>query len=141
MRQERKTALFFPGAVSMQPDQRLAEEDAQALLPLIRGKVAKFVGRSPRHVHVRRDLVQDAFLRLVSRLPTFNPERGSLAAFAATLVDSVLVDHYRYERCAKRDVRRNACSLNEPVNDEDGDPTELGQTMPCETGHALRGTG
>lgn len=113
----------------MQDGTRLTDEQAGELLPLVRGKVRKFLSGTLRHAETRQDLVQATFVRLLERLPLFDPVRGSLGDFAATVVDSVLVDHVRHQQAAKRDCRRDRVSLNAPIRDADGELTELAQVI------------
>jgi RNA polymerase sigma factor (sigma-70 family) len=111
---------------------RLTDVQAIDLLPLIRGKVRKFIGGQQRHAEDRRDLIQDVFVGLLDRLHLFDQRRGSLGDFVATVVDSVLLNDFRHQHAAKRDRRRDRISLNAPVRDSDGNLTELARLIAAE---------
>jgi RNA polymerase sigma-70 factor (ECF subfamily) len=138
MRQERKRS-FLSWSDEMERVKRLTDEQATGLLPLVRGKVRKFVGDQRRDAELRDDLVQDAFVRILKRLPLYEPDRGSLGDFAATVVDSVLLDHLRHDHAKKRDRRRAGTSLNAPLHGSAEGPTELGATISAEARDASFG--
>ena len=72
--------------------------------------------------HDAEDLTQDVFLKVYGSLRAFDPARGSLGVWIATVTRNHLVDHYR-----RRRLERMSCSLDEHW-DEPGN--ELGQAAP-----------
>jgi RNA polymerase sigma-70 factor (ECF subfamily) len=108
--------------------------DSDLLLLLREADVAagRLVRRLRLPVHEREDLRQDLLVDLIARLKSFDPTRGSLGAFAGT----VIARHAA--RLAAR-IRRDRSlfapmSLDDPLSGTDGDT--LGDTIPGSGGYA-----
>lgn len=73
------------------------------------------------------DLRQEMYLRILQRLPLFNPQRGCFHAFVKLIVLQFAANAYRYCLSSIRD-RQNEVSLAKMVAGEDG-PSELAQLI------------
>jgi len=100
----------------------------QQLAPLCETKVQQFSRRYRLHFHDREDLSQEFHKRLVERLPSFDPTKASLEAFAEVVLTNTGRDLKRKWRAKKR----SGClvvSLNDVVDQGDGEPIELASVI------------
>ncbi len=80
---------------------RCLRGDSLAWTELVRthyGRVYSLCYRFTGSSHDAEDLTQDIFLKVYGSLRQFDPARGSLAVWVATLTRNHLVDHYRRSR-------------------------------------------
>jgi RNA polymerase sigma-70 factor (ECF subfamily) len=80
---------------------RAAAGDAPALRALYRAlhdDVHRFVHRRVRERADAEDLVADVFVRLVDRLHTYDPARGSVRTWVLVMARNAIVDHVRRRR-------------------------------------------
>ncbi|MBW8269992.1 sigma factor [Caldovatus aquaticus] len=106
-----------------------------ALLHPIAERAARRVCRIARlPAQEREDIRQDLLLDLLTRLPAFDPARGSLAAFATVCF------RHRGIRLAARLRRerdgRHPASLDAPIAGADGEEVSLAELIPESEGHA-----
>ena len=93
------------------------------------GLCYRFTGSPPD----AEDLTQDIFLKIYSRLRTWDPHRGSLGVWVATLTRNHLVDHYRRTR-----VERASDSLDERWDEGEASMFEPEDARPGPHEDALR---
>ena len=91
---------------------------------IIRLKVKRLLNSSDLPASSQVDLEQEVLADLLPRLSHFDSQRSCLQTFISRLVDHKLASMLRYAHAAKRDTRRNGISLNRPVADEDGRPSQ-----------------
>lgn len=94
-------------------------EALERLAPLVYGELCELAavyrrGESRGHTLLTRDLVHEAYLRLVGREPVDWQSRCHFFGVAARLMRQVLVDHARRKRAAKRGRGRDL-SLDEAL--------------------------
>jgi len=65
---------------------------------------------------IRQDLLRD----VLQRLPKFNGDRAGMKTFISRLIDNRIASLIKHRHAACRDSRRNDCSLDDWVHDEDG---------------------
>jgi RNA polymerase sigma factor (sigma-70 family) len=87
-------------------------------------EIARQPGFSPTD---REDLRQQLCVRVLERLPQFDPNQGCFNAFVKLIVKQFASDCRRHQRAQRRD-RRGDASLNILVEGEEG-PLELAQTI------------
>ncbi len=83
------------------------------------------------------DIEQELVLDLLERLPKFDPAKATNSTFVQRLVERKISNMVRDAKRERRDPEREDCSLDDEVEDEDGDFVPLGETIP-EDGHDLR---
>jgi DNA-directed RNA polymerase specialized sigma24 family protein len=111
----------------------LSRSDLQILLREADTAAARLVRRLRLPAHECDDLSQDLLVDLISRVKGFDPTRGTLGAFAATILA------HRAARLAAR-IRRDRdlfapVSLDDPLTGPDGGGT-LGDTIAEADGYA-----
>src|SRR5205085_11730290 len=74
--------------------------------PVIRRKVQQLVARAELSRQDRQDFAQDLLVRLLQRLPAFDPARGHLPAFIKIVVERCAANLLRSRRATKRETRR-----------------------------------
>lgn len=102
---------------------------------LTQGFAASYIRRKARELSRqsgftstdRDDLQQQLCVRVLERLPQFDPAQGCFNAFVKLIVKQFATDCRRHTRAKMRD-RRNDASLNVLVEGEGG-PVELAQTI------------
>lgn len=75
------------------------------------------------------DLQQDLWLELLSRLPSYRPERGGPRAFITLVVKNGAASILKARTAAKRGRGRPCLSLNREYVDDDGGSVELHETI------------
>ena len=96
---------------------------------LIKFKARQLVGHYGFNQTDGDDIEQDLATDLLSRLDRFNPARGKLKPYVDHLIKKCIATLIEYKLAAKRDYRREQCSLDAPVRDADGNETQLGALM------------
>ena len=96
---------------------------------IIRWKARQLAGRAGFSEADREDLEQEMVLDLLQRLPQYDPKRAQRNTFMARVVEHKAASLIRFKRAAKRDARREACSLDEDVRDGEGRTVERRQTV------------
>lgn len=91
------------------------EATVLAALPLIKMAAARLIPRASPADHTEDDLRQVLTIDLLKRVGNFDPTRASLARFIWVLADHRVAEIHKYERAQRRDIRRNAWSMNEPL--------------------------
>jgi RNA polymerase sigma-70 factor (ECF subfamily) len=103
---------------------------------LIRRKVRKLMGRAGFTQQDRQDLVQELTLKLLQRLPSFDPSKAPLHAFITLVVERCVANMIRDQQAPKRQWLR---SLQERPPDKEGSGAELAQTLSQWAQDARRG--
>ena len=86
---------------------------------VIRHKARQLIGKYGFTPDDYDDIRQEMALDLLTRLTKFDPARASVNTFVARVVDRRISTLIRHRQQEKRDYRREAWSLDEPVNNED----------------------
>jgi RNA polymerase sigma-70 factor (ECF subfamily) len=100
---------------------------------IIRNRVQRLFGREGITKGNRQDLEQELMCDALARLARFDPSRRTVGTFIARVVESRISNILRDRRSSVRDYRRNTCSLNEEVVDDDGILVERADTIDAET--------
>ena len=87
---------------------------------LIGRKARQLVGRHGFTRDDEEDLQQEMTLRLILRLPKFNPRKASSKTFVSRVIDHIVSDLIRYQKRGKRDYRLESFSLDERTDDGRG---------------------
>lgn len=96
---------------------------------VIRYKARKLIGKYGFACDDYEDLTQEMTLDLLTRLPRFNAARTSMNTFVSRLVDNKVSTIIRHRKQEKRDFRREAWSLNETIENEEGQNIERGHAV------------
>lgn len=76
------------------------------------------------------DIKQELWLRLLERQDQFDPARSSFPTFANRVITNRAKDILRDRRAQRRDPMREACSVNDVIEDGDGTGTSRHETIP-----------
>ncbi|MCP4594528.1 MAG: sigma-70 family RNA polymerase sigma factor, partial [bacterium] len=95
----------------------------------IRRKARQLIGKYGFTRTDCEDLQQGMTLDLLERLPKFDPNKAAHSTFVARVIERKISDLIRYRMQEKRDYRREACSVNESVEDGNGGKVERAQTI------------
>lgn len=107
----------------------LNDEPTRALaIRMARHKARQLAARTEFSPADREDLAQELLLHVIRRAPKFDPSKGSVQAFIATLIARRAASLLRRETAAKRDAHQ-CCSLNMLVRADDGTRVELASTI------------
>lgn len=75
------------------------------------------------------DVVQDLTLALFEQASNFDVGRGTWSTFVKNVVQRSAISLRRHQGAERRNAQRDVGSLNDLINDEDGQLTELGSTV------------
>ena len=106
---------------------------------LIQYKARQLVGNYGFVEADREDIEQDLTLDLLQRLPNFDPSRASARTFISRLVDHGVARLIERRQAQMRDYRRCTSSLNDLIEDSEGEQVERGDLVDQDT--YLRSTG
>jgi RNA polymerase sigma-70 factor (ECF subfamily) len=95
----------------------------------IRRKAAQLVGKTRLTGSHRDDVEQDLTIRLLRRLPKFDPRRRPWPVFVKVVIDKHVATLLETRRTKKREHIQNIVSLSELVAGEDGEQEELGRQI------------
>jgi len=96
---------------------------------LIRHKARQLVGRAGYTEDDRPDIEQDLTLDLLHRLSKFDPARASFHTFVARIVEHGVARLIERQEAGLRDYRQCAGSLNDPLEDDEGEGAERGDLV------------
>lgn len=96
---------------------------------VIRHAARKLIGRCGFAADDYEDLMQELTLDLLIRLPNFDPSKATQNTFVAQTVARMVSKLVRHRHTQKRDYRREAWSLDEPLTNGDGDAAPRGETV------------
>lgn len=99
---------------------------ASRLIHRVAGRMVGKTGLLPDDIP---DLQQDLWLELLSRLPSYRPERGGPRAFITLVVRNGAASILKARTAAKRGKGRPCLSLNREYEDDDGRSVELHETI------------
>ena len=85
----------------------------------IKHRVRKLIGRFGFTASDREDLEQDLATDLLQRQKYFNAAKAQYGTFAVRVIDHRISTLLAKRQLAMRDYRRETCSLDEPVPDDD----------------------
>ena len=95
------------------------------LTALIECKARQLVGKAGYTPDDLKDIEQDLIRDLLERLPKFDPAKASLNTFADRVVGHKSKSLMRDRQAERRDWRREAFSLDEEIETEEGSTTRL----------------
>jgi len=95
----------------------------------IRHKARQLIGKYGFTRDDYDDLQQEMTLDLLERLPKFDPDKAAHTTFVARVIERKISKLIRHRKQEMRDFRREACSVNEPIEDGNGGTVERGQTI------------
>jgi len=104
------------------------EQLTEYTMTLIRHKARQLVGKAGYTKDDVEDIEQDLIRDLLERLPKFDPARATLNTFADRVIGSRVCNLLRHRQTEMRDCRREAFSLNDEIETEDG-PMQLHETV------------
>lgn len=96
---------------------------------LIRCKARQLVGKAGFTWDDVEDLEQEMRLDLLERLAKFDPDKAKRTTFVARVVERKISKLFRDRAREKRDYRRECGSLNDPIQDGEGETVERAYTM------------
>jgi len=96
---------------------------------LIKHKAQRLIGRVGLTESDREDVEQELVLDLLSRLPEYDATRGLRSAFIGQVINHKVAQLIRDRQRKKRDCRRRACSLDDPLEQEDGSAIAREETV------------
>jgi RNA polymerase sigma-70 factor (ECF subfamily) len=96
------------------------EQLTEYTMKLVQCKARQLVGKAGYTWGDIEDIEQDLTLDLLERLPKFDPAKATLNTFADRVVGRRLCNLLRHRQAEMRDYRREAFSMNEEVETEDG---------------------
>jgi RNA polymerase sigma-70 factor, ECF subfamily len=96
---------------------------------LIHHKAKQLVGKRGFTESDLADIKQDLTLDLLVRLKTFDPSRAKRHTFVAMVVEHRVAAIIEHRVAARRDGRREECSLNDSVSDHEGKIVERHETL------------
>jgi RNA polymerase sigma-70 factor (ECF subfamily) len=99
---------------------------------LIHKKAKGLVGEHGFRKSDLDDIKQELTLDLLQRLRSFDPRRAQYHTFVAMVVEHGVATLLEHRTAAMRDYRREQCSLNEPVRDDEGKTVERSETVSVE---------
>lgn len=98
------------------------------IMTLIRCKAQNLIGKAGYLPCDLKDIEQELFMHLITRLPKFDPAKATIETFADRLVERKIADLMRHNRAKIRDYTRRSFSLNEELENEEG-ITEIAETI------------
>jgi len=96
---------------------------------LIKHKAQRLIGRVGLTESDREDVEQELVLDLLNRLPDYDATRGLRSAFIGQVINHKVAQLIRDRRRKKRDCRCRACSLDDPLEQEDGSTIPREETV------------
>lgn len=106
---------------------------------LIRRKARELCRLSAFQNYDRADIEQELRLVLVKRLAKFDASIAHYNAFVTTVIERYCANLIEHETAESRSPNRNGASLNQTVNDGEGNPTQMANLI--EEGHQSNRTG
>jgi len=103
----------------------------------IRHKARQLIGKAGFTKHNVDDLMQELTVDLLERLPKFDPRKAAHTTFVARVIARKISKLIRHRTQGRRDYRREACSVNETIEDGNGGNVERAQTI-SQDEHDLR---
>lgn len=96
---------------------------------LIRRKARQLVRYPGFRKSELADIEQELAMELIRKYRSFDPKRARETTFIARVIENKAISLIRARVAEKRDFRRDAHSLNEPVRDPEGGSVERAQTV------------
>jgi len=96
---------------------------------LIRHKARQLVGKFGFTQSDLEDLEQDLMLDLLHRLHKYDPARAQRNTFIDRIINHRVATIIEARKAGMRDYRLCTCSLNDPLEDDDGRTIERGETI------------
>ncbi len=96
---------------------------------IIRRKARQLVGQYGFTGSDAEDLEQELLVDLTNRIHKYNSNKATLKTFVSRIVDHKIANIVRHRKQQKRDYRRNECSIDDRVSDEEGEAVLRGQTL------------
>ena len=105
---------------SPQPGQKKQEGNEYAAW-VIKNKVRQLVGTAGFTASDRDDLEQEMMLDVITRMPKFDENKGTQKTFVARIIERKISTLIRHRTSTVRDYRREKYSLNEEIDDGEGE--------------------
>jgi RNA polymerase sigma-70 factor (ECF subfamily) len=96
---------------------------------LIKHKARQLVGKAGHTWDDVEDIEQDLTLDVLRRLSKYKPDRSQLNTFVALVVEHRIASLIAARKARMRDYRLCCCSLNDYLENEDGDTVERIETV------------
>ena len=100
---------------------------------LIKHRARQLVGRAGYTEDDRPDIEGDLTLDLLRRLPKFDPSRASFHTFVDRVVEHGVARLIERRKAPMRDYRREVASLNDRIEDDEGERIERGDLVDQDT--------
>jgi len=100
---------------------------------LIKYKAKQLVGHYGFTLSDIEDLEQEMMLEYLRRVEKYDSNRASLKTFAARIIENIIANIVEKQNADKREYSLTACSLNDPIKDENGESFEIGETVDQDT--------
>ena len=104
------------------------EQLTKYTMTLVHCKARQLVGKAGYTQDDIKDIEQDLIRDLLERLPKFDPAKATLNTFAVRVVEGKISKLLRDRQAEMRDHRREAFSMNEEIETEEG-PMERHETI------------
>ena len=104
------------------------EQLTKYTMTLVQCKARQLVGKAGYTWDDIKDIEQNLIQDLLERLPKFDPAKATLNTFAVRVVEGKISKLLRHRQAEMRDHRREAFSMNEEIESEEG-PMELHETI------------
>lgn len=101
---------------------------------LIHEKAKRLIGKARLRKADLEDIEQDLALDVLERLRSFDARRASRHTFVVMVVEHGVAAILERRTAAKRDPRREGCSLNDAVRDDEGKAVERAYTLEARRG-------
>jgi RNA polymerase sigma-70 factor (ECF subfamily) len=95
----------------------------------IRFKARQIVGKAGFTESDIDDIAQEMTTDLLSRLPKFDPGKAKESTFVARIIEHKISKLIRHRKQAKRDYRRESCSLGDMLEGPYGNPIARSETI------------
>ena len=104
---------------------------------VLNAEIAELVRRKARQLSKLRgfslsdrpDIEQELMLELVKRASRYDSGRAKQTTFASRIIENKAASLVRTARAQKRTCHREAVSLNDTVHDDEGNQSEISQTI------------
>lgn len=105
----------------------------------IRHKARSLVGKVGFTNSDIKDIEQEMALDLIQRMPKFDPNKAAHTTISARVIDRKLSKIIRHRTQEMRDFRRETCSLNDLLEDSEGETIERACTIDQDEGDLRTG--
>ena len=101
----------------------------------VEGKASQLVRQGVVNESDRQDVEQDLAVEVIRRAERYDPARGPRNAYDKHIIKNAVATLIERKWAAKRDPRREAGSLDRPVQGPDGEGTSRSELFPADGDH------